>query len=119
MTNINERSDQIWRAMKKRDTKALKQYIHPHATFVHMGATMTGEQELKTIRQGKIIYQDIETKDKQYYIYGETSILLHHLILTAIVGDKKVTNTFVVTEVYNQVSDNLQLISMSFTKILY
>jgi hypothetical protein len=47
------------------------------------------------------------------------SILLNKIRLVAVVGGNKVTNPFVVTEMYVQQSGTWTLASLSITRLLY
>jgi hypothetical protein len=51
---------------------------------------------------------------------GTTAILLNRITLLAVVGDREVTNPFVVTEVYitEQPGGAWMLASLSFTRLL-
>ena len=51
-----------WEWMSQRQTELLSDLFHDDAVFVHMGATMTKEQELEVIDSGQIHYKDIDIR---------------------------------------------------------
>jgi hypothetical protein len=108
-----------WEWMSRRQTELLSDLFHDGAVFVHMGATMTKEQELEVIDSGQIHYQDIDIQEASVrFIGGTTAILLNQIRLIAVVGGNEVTKPFVVTEVYVQEGDTWRLASLSFTRLL-
>jgi len=112
-------SKEKWRWMSERKVDALAALFHEKAVFVHMGATMSRDQELEVIRSGAIHYKDVEIQEASVRFIGETTaILLNKIRLIAVVGGNEVTNPFVVTEVYVQQSDSWTLASLSFTRLL-
>ncbi|AMC94046.1 hypothetical protein AOC36_08610 [Erysipelothrix larvae] len=119
MINTHETSNQLWTGLKTQDQALLTQVLHPNAIFVHMGATMTRDQEIDTVINKGIVYKDVTFEASTLHEYGDVSVLLNTLTLCAVVGNNEVTNRFVVTEVYKQSDTLTQCISMSFTKILY
>jgi hypothetical protein len=116
---ITRLSRQKWEWMSQRQTEALAALFHEDAVFVHMGATMTTEQELEVIGSGQIHYKDIDIQETSVRFIGDsTAILLNTIRLVAVVGGNEVTNPFVVTEVYVRDSDTWKLASLSFTRLL-
>ena len=115
---IIDLSSQKWRWMAERNVDALAELFHENAVFVHMGGTMTREQEIDVIRSGRIQYQHAEIQETSVKIIGSTAILLNKIRLVAVVGGNEVTNPFVVTEVYVQQGTEWHLGSMSFTRLL-
>ena len=111
-------SKEKWRWMSERKVDSLNALFHEKAVFVHMGATMSKEQELNVIRSGEIQYKDVDVQEASVRFIGTTAILLNKLRLVAIVGGNEVTNPFVVTEVYVQEKDTWTLASLSFTRLL-
>jgi 4-carboxymuconolactone decarboxylase len=111
-------SQEKWRWMSERNVAALAALVHDQAVFVHMGATMSKDQELEVIRSGAIHYKDVEIQDTSVRVIGPTAILLNTIRLVAVVGGNEVTNPFVVTEVYVEHSGNWALASLSFTRLL-
>lgn len=112
-------SRQKWDWMSQRQTEPLARLFHEKAVFVHMGATMTKEQELEVIDSGQIHYKDIDIQDTSVRFIGEaTAILLNKVRLVAVVGGNEVTNPFVVTEVYVQADGTWTLASLSFTRLI-
>jgi hypothetical protein len=105
--------------MSQRQTGPLAQLFHDKAVFVHMGATMTKEQELEVITTGQIHYKEIDIQETSVQFIGEaTAILLNKIHLIAIVGGNEAINAFVVTEVYVHEGDSWTLGSLSFTRLL-
>lgn len=119
MNNVIEYSKKLWESFQKKDIESLENMIHDDAKFVHMGVTLTKNQELDTIKNRRIVYQTIEFQESTISIIDSVSIVLNKLKLTAIVGGNEVTNPFVVTEVYIEKEDSFKLVSLSFTKIIY
>ena len=99
-------SKEKWRWMSERKVNSLAALFHEKAVFVHMGATMSKEQELNVIRSGEIQYKDVDIQEASVRFVGMTAILLNKIRLVAIVGSNEVTNPFVVTEVYVQENGN-------------
>jgi hypothetical protein len=112
-------SKEKWRWMSEREVDSLTTLFHEKAVFVHMGATMSKDEELEVIRSGRIHYKDVDIQEVSVrFIGATTAILLNKIRLVAVVGDNEVTNPFVVTEVYVQQSDTWILASLSFTRLL-
>ena len=111
-------SKEKWRWMSERKVDSLDALFHEKAVFVHMGATMSKEQELKVIRGGEIQYKDVDIQEASVRFIGTTAILLNKIRLVAVVGGNEVTNPFVVTEVYVQQNGTWTLASLSFTRLL-
>ncbi len=111
-------SNQKWRWMADKNVDTLSDLFHKNAVFVHMGGTMSKEQELNVIKTGGIWYKEAEVHEVNLHIIDNTAILLSRITLLAVVGGREVTNPFVVTEVYIKNDINWKLGSMSFTKLL-
>jgi len=111
-------SKEKWRWMSERKVDSLATLFHEKAVFVHMGATMSKEQELDVIRSGRIQYKNVDIQEASVQFIGTTAILLNKIRLVAVVGGNEVTNPFVVTEVYVQQSGTWTLASLSFTRLL-
>jgi uncharacterized protein DUF4440 len=111
-------SKEKWRWMSERKVDSLDALFHEKAVFVHMGATMSKEQELNVIRGGEIQYKDVDIQETSVRFIGTTAILLNKIRLVAVVGGNEVTNPFVVTEVYVQQNGTWTLASLSFTRLL-
>jgi hypothetical protein len=112
-------SKEKWRWMSERNVDSLEALFHEKAVFVHMGGTMSKEQELDVIRSGRIHYKDVDIQEASVRFIGPTTaILLNKIRLVAVVGGNEVTNPFVVTEVYVQQSGTWTLASLSFTRLL-
>ena len=116
---IIDLSRKKWRWMSERQVEALSTLFHAHAVFVHMGATMTKDQEIEVIRTRAIQYKDIEIQEISVPFLSETTaILLNRIRLVAVVDGNEVSNPFVVTEVYVQDSKTWTLASLSFTRLI-
>jgi len=112
-------SKEKWRWMSERKVDSLAALFDEKAVFVHMGGTMSKDQELEVIRSGRIHYKDVELQEVSVRFIGTTTaILLNKIRLVAVVGGNEVTNPFVVTEVYVQQSGTWTLASLSFTRLL-
>jgi hypothetical protein len=105
--------------MSERNIDFLAALFHEEAVFVHMGGTMSKDQELDVIRSGAIHYKDVDIQEASVRFIGTmTAILLNKIRLVAVVGGNEVTNPFVVTEVYVYQCDTWILGSLSFTRLL-
>lgn len=104
--------------MSERKVDTLAALFHDEAVFVHMGGTMSRDQELDVIRSGAIHYKKAEIQEASVRFIGTTAILLNRIRLVAVVGGNEVTNPFVVTEVYVQQGGSWTLASLSFTRLL-
>jgi 4-carboxymuconolactone decarboxylase len=111
-------SQEKWDWMSARNVDALDTLFHDQAVFVHMGGTMSKDQELEVIRSGVIHYKEVEIQDASVRVIGTTAIVLNTIQLVAVVGGNEVTNPFVVTEVYVQLSGSWTLAALSFTRLL-
>ncbi|XKE69140.1 nuclear transport factor 2 family protein [Jeotgalibacillus malaysiensis] len=104
--------------MMERQLDELNNLFHEKAVFVHMGATFSKNEETDVIKNGSIVYKDVDIQEISVQLIDQTAILLNKVSLVAVVGATEVTNPFVVTEVYVQQEDQWKLASMSFTKLL-
>jgi hypothetical protein len=111
-------SKEKWRWMSARNVDTLAALFHEKAVFVHMGGTMSRDQELNVIKSGGIHYKHADIQESSVQFIGNTAILLNKIRLVAVVGGNEVTNPFVVTEVYVQQGGTWKLGSMSFTRLL-
>lgn len=107
-----------WQWMAEKNVDSLNVLFHPEAVFVHMGGTMSKEQELTTIKNGGIHYKHAEIQETSVRFIGNTAIILDKIRLTAVVGGNEVVNPFVVTEVYILSDGKWKLGSLSFTRLL-
>ena len=111
-------SKEKWTWMSERKVDSLAALFHEKAVFVHMGGTMSRDQELGVIKSGGIHYKKADIHEVSVNIIGTTAILLNRITLLAVVGGNEVTNPFVVTEVYVKLNGTWKLASLSFTKLL-
>jgi hypothetical protein len=117
--DILDLSREKWRWMSERDVDSLAALFHDEAVFVHMGGTMSRDQELEVIRSGGIHYKHAEIHETSVRFIGEaTGIVLSTIRLDAVAGGNEVSNPFVVTEVYVQQNGTWTLASLSFTRLL-
>ena len=107
-----------WRWMSERKVGSLAALFDDQAVFVHMGGTMSRNQELEVIRSGGIHYKHAEIFETSVRFIGTTAILLNRIRLDAVVGGNEVTNPFMVTEVYVRQNGTWKLGSLSFTRLL-
>lgn len=117
-SEILELSKNKWEWMSKKDMAKLEALFHEKSVFVHMGGSMSRDQELNVIRGGGIHYKKAEIHDASVQLIGNTAIVLNRITLLAVVGGNEVTNPFVVTEVYIKVEGKWMLGSLSFTRLL-
>jgi hypothetical protein len=112
-------SKEKWCWMSERKVDSLAALFHEKAVFVHMGGTMSKDQELDVIRSGGIHYKNVDVQEASVRFIGTTTtILLNKIRLVAVVGSNEVTNPFMVAEVYVQQSGTWMLASLSFTRLL-
>ena len=111
-------SQEKWRWMSERNVDALAALFHEEAVFVHMGGTMSRDQELGVIKSGGIHYKHAEILEASVRLVGTTAIVLNRIRLVAVVGGNEVTNPFVVTEVYVQEGRTRKLAALAFTRLL-
>jgi hypothetical protein len=111
-------SKEKWQWMSDKKVDTLNTLFHEKAVFVHMGGSMTKEQELGVIKSGGIHYKQADIHEVSVNIMGTVAILLNRITLLAVVGGNEVTNPFMVKEVYLKEGDKWKLGSMSFTRLL-
>ncbi len=111
-------SKEKWQWMSDKKVDTLDALFHEKAVFVHMGGSMTKEQELGVIKSGGILYKQADIHEVSVNIMGTIAILLNRITLLAVVGGNEVTNPFMVTEVYLKEGEKWKLGSMSFTRLL-
>ncbi len=115
---IIDLSKKKWQWMSDRKVDTLATLFHEKAVFVHMGGTMTRQQELDVIKSGRIHYKKTDIHDISVNVIGKTAICLNRITLLAVVGGNEVTNPFVVTEVYVKEKNEWKIASLSFTRLL-
>lgn len=111
-------SKEKWQWMSDKKVDTLNTLFHEKAVFVHMGGSMTKEQELGVIKSGGIHYKQADIHEVSVNIMGTVAILLNRITLLAVVGGNEITNPFMVTEVYLKEGGKWKLGSMSFTRLL-
>ena len=107
-----------WLWMADRNVDSLTALFHDEAVFVHMGGTMSREQELGVIQSGGIHYKQADIHESSVRFVCSTAIVLNRITLLAVVGGNEVTNPFMVTEVYVPEDGRWKLGSLSFTRLL-
>ena len=118
-TEIIALSQKKWQWMADRLVDSLEVLFHPEAVFVHMGGTLTREQELEVIRTGRIHYKYAEIFEVSVrFLSPTTAVLLNRIRLDAVVGGNEVTNPFMVTEVYVRENNRWKLGTLAFTRLL-
>jgi hypothetical protein len=63
-------SKEKWRWMSERKVDSLAALFHEEAVFVHMGGTMSKEQELDVIRSGGIQYKNVDIQEVSVRFIG-------------------------------------------------
>ena len=111
-------SKQKWIWMAEKNVDALTKLFHEKSMFVHMSGAMNKDQELNTIKEGRIHYKHAEIHETSVRFIGDTAIVLSRIRLDAVVGGNEVTNPFMVTEVYVKQGSDWTLGSLSFSRLL-
>lgn len=119
MERTLEFSKKIWRAIQSKDVDFLEKYTYPETMFVHMGANIPRDEELKVIETGRIEYKEILVEDVSSKSMAYNTIVFTKMKLKAVVGGNEVENPFMVTEVYTDIENELKLATLIFTKIMY
>ena len=89
MQNVNLEQEVInlskekWRWMSERKVDSLEALFHEKAVFVHMGGTMSKEQELDVIRSGGIHYKEVDIQEASVSFIGTTTAILLNKITSA------------------------------------
>ena len=115
---IKELSREKWQWMADKEVDSLDALFHEKAEFVHMGGTMSKDQELNVIKSGGIHYKKADIHEVSVKLLDATAILRNRITLLAVVGGNEVTNPFEVTEVYVKEGNTWKLANMSFTRLL-
>lgn len=111
-------SKEKWQWMADKKADVLDNLFLEKAMFVHMGGSWGKEQEVNIIKNGFIWYKKADIQDVTVNIIDNTAILLNRITLLAVVGDREVTNPFMVTEVYIKQNGGWKLGSLSFSHLL-
>ncbi|MFN3782292.1 MAG: nuclear transport factor 2 family protein [Spirosomataceae bacterium] len=115
---IKKLSKDKWQWMADKDVVKLAQLFDDQAMFVHMGGSWGKERELDIIKNGFIHYKKADIHEvMKPIVIGNTVILLNRITLLAVVGNKEVSNPFMVTEVYVHVGNEWKMGSLSFSKL--
>ena len=107
-----------WTWMADKNVEALDALFEENCVFVHMGGSWGKKQELDVIKSGGIWYKKAEVYSASVNIFGNTAILLNDIDLVASVGDREVTNPFMVTEVYIKENGKWKMGSLTFSHLL-
>lgn len=119
MEKALEFSKEFWKSLETEDVDRLSTMIHDEARFVHMGVTLTKDQEFDTVKNRRIVYKHVLMQESSVTQIDSIFIVLNKMVLTAIVGGNEVVNPFVTTEVIIKQENVLKLASLSFTRINY
>ena len=107
-----------WNWMADKSVEPLADLFDEQSVFVHMGGSWGKKQEIDVIKSGAIWYKKADVHEVTVEVIDNTAILLSRIDLLAVVGGNKVTNPFIVTEVYILRQGKWKLGSLSFTKVL-
>ena len=110
-------SNKTWDWMADKNVDSLKNLFDDNSMFVHMGGTWGKTQELAAINSGSIWYKKAEVYAVDVRIFGNTAILLDDIDLQAVVGGQKVTNAFMVTEVYLKENGTWKMTQLTFSHL--
>lgn len=119
MQKIKELSAKIWEGIQQEDVQILTDLVHPNAVYVHMGVTLSRDEEIQVILDKKIVYKTVVFEEQSIHDMGATVVVLNKILLTAVVNGLEVVNPFVVTESYTKDADVYKLAAMSYTRINY
>lgn len=111
-------SNKKWDWMADKKVDSLETLFDDRAMFTHMGGTWGKTQELATIKSGGIWYKKAVVYAVDARIFGNTAILLEDIDLQAVVGEREVTNPFMVTEVYIKENSKWRLAQLTFSHLL-
>lgn len=111
-------SNKKWDWMSDKKIDSLGALFDDRAMFTHMGGTWGKAQELATIKSGGIWYKKAVVYAVDIRIFGNTAILLEDIDLQAVVGEREVTNPFMVTEVYIKENSKWKLAQLTFSHLL-
>ena len=111
-------SRQKWQWMSRRQIEPLAALFHEDAVFVHMGATMTKDEELEVIDSGQIHYKDIDIQETSVRFIGAHRHRAEHDPAGGRRRRQRGDQPFVVTEVYVRDGEAWKLASLSFTRLL-
>ena len=107
-----------WTWMSDKNVDSLNGLFDEKCVFVHMGGSWGKTQELATIKGGGIWYKKAEVYAVVVNLIGNTAILLNDIDLVAEVGGNRVTNPFMVTEVYVKENGKWKMGSLTFSHLL-
>ena len=106
-----------WRWMSEKKVDTLAALFLDQARFVHMSGSMNRDQELETIRSGRIHYKHAEIFESSARIVDSTAVVLSRIPLDAVVGGGEVSTVFMVTEVYVRQKGAWKLGQLSFSRL--
>lgn len=106
-----------WRWMSEKKVDTLAALFLNQARFVHMSGSMNRDQELETIRSGRIHYKHAEIFESSARIVDSTAVVLSRIRLDAVVGGNEVSTNFMVTEVYVRQKGAWKLGQLSFSRL--
>lgn len=106
-----------WQWMADKDVDKLAKLFHEKSKFVHMGGTWKKAEELDIIKTGSIWYKNAKVHDVAIEITGTTAIIWNRITLIAVVRGNDVTTEFTVTEVYQKVKKDWQMLALTFSSV--
>ena len=115
---IKKLSKAKWQWMADKNVDSLSNLFHEKAKFVHMGGTWGTERELQVIKSGSIWYKKADVHNVSVELFGNTAIVWNEITLLAVVGNKEVSNRFMVTEVYQKNGSDWKLTNLTFSKLM-
>ena len=112
-------SKKKWDWMADKNVDSLNVLFDDKAMFIHMGGTWGKTPELATIKSGGIWYKKAVVYSVVVNLFNDnTAILLNDIDLVAVVGGRKVTNPFMVTEVYIKENGKWKMGSLTFSHLM-
>jgi len=111
-------SKKKWDWMADKNVDSLRVLFDDKCMFTHMGGTWGKQSELHTIKSGGIWYKKAVVYSVKVNMFGNTAILLNDIDLVAMVGGKKVTSAFMVTEVYIKENGQWKMGQLTFSHLI-
>ncbi len=112
-------SDAFWNAMKNRDGETMYAIADPNCNFVHIGTNANLDKEVKYYTDGVFQPTDITVHNRELHAFGDTAIVLTDVDYGLMLDGKPTTHHFMVTEVYQNQSDDWKLIQFTFTALVH
>jgi hypothetical protein len=106
-----------WKWMADKEVGKLDKLFHAQSKFVHMSGTWMKAEELEIIKTGSIWYKEAKVKDTAIELVGKTATIWNRITLVAVVRGNEVTTEFTVTEVYQKIKKNWQMLALTFSSV--